>query len=181
MFVIWSHKWKRSKEKQNLTAILLIKHECMMRSNFTEKNRFSSNSFSICSMSKSCFFFPLVGFEPVIDQSDVPIEQISIHFCNPMIHRDAEVKIWFDDKTRCQGPQAMLVYEWTGSSSFSRFQLSNGNEECSWQQLVSIPSRLDVGFLLEKSFSLVVSIVYLEEQTTVNDHSGVTFYLSTRM
>jgi len=58
----------------------------------------------------------------------------------------------------------MLVYEWAGSSSFSRFQLSN-----------------DVGFLLEKSFSLVVSIVYLEEQTTVNDHSGVTFYLSTRM
>ncbi|CAF4394599.1 unnamed protein product, partial [Adineta steineri] len=90
------------------------------------------------------------------------VRQLTVHLCQISDNIFSHSTIWYDDETFCNGAPSMLVYQWTSNSSLSLFHMDN-----------------NIGFQLDKSKSIVLSVTYAEERQLSKDGTGVIVYIST--
>ncbi|CAF0786586.1 unnamed protein product [Adineta steineri] len=103
-----------------------------------------------------------VKIKPFIPKSNKMVRQLTVHLCQISNNIFSHSTIWYDDETFCNGAPSMLVYQWTSNSSLSLFHMDN-----------------NIGFQLDKSKSIVLSVTYAEERQLSKDGTGVIVYIST--
>lgn len=74
----------------------------------------------------------------------------------------------------------MLIYEWTSYSSVTPFRLPNGKESISKNRhYLSLTIYIDTGFPLNKSKSIILTVVYKKEKVLHKEQTGILLDIST--
>jgi hypothetical protein len=75
----------------------------------------------------------------------------------------------------------MLIYEWTSGLSLSPLRIPDRKTDFTYFIIKLKLKNIDLGFSLNKSNSIVLTITYTKEQRMHKDRSGIILYISTQV
>ncbi|CAF0826635.1 unnamed protein product [Adineta ricciae] len=103
----------------------------------------------------------IVAIEPFILRFNRTVRQLNVHICQFTNSFRQQNSVWYDDRTSCRGSPSMLIYHWAAPSPLTKFQTLN-----------------NLGFQLDKSKSIVLTVIYVQEQYVHKEQPRVVFYIS---
>ena len=89
----------------------------------------------------------------------------------------------YDDRTSCRGSPSMLIYHWAAPSPLTKFQTLNSmtGQTLIRHFILHLRELVDLGFQLDKSKSIVLTVIYVQEQYVHKEQPRVIFYISSLM